>query len=263
MNYIIKHAKSASVAAGKLLPATVRKALFHFAFACAPNEFEKYAFLYANAPSQENRLRWIAAKGFSPRVILDVGAYRGDWSRMAKAIWPEASIIMIEPNWEQSHQLAACTSELGATLHQELLGAEDGKEVQFHVMATGSSVLAERSDVSRKTELRRLITLNSLLASGPPIDFMKIDAQGYELSILDGADRILPNVRMVLLETALIEVNEGGPILHEVLSSMNTRGFAAFDLLEMHRRPLDQALCQVDILFCRQDDPLRADKRFC
>src|SRR4029077_16524171 len=98
-----------------------------------------------------------------------------------------------------------------------------------------------------------------LLSDHPTIDLLKIDAQGYELSILDGADRILPRVQFVLLEIALIEVNEGCPILHEVLSYMQDRGFVAFDILELHRRPLDRALCQVDIFFCRWDAKLRAN----
>jgi FkbM family methyltransferase len=205
----------------------------------------------------------MAADGFSPRMIVDVGAYRGDWSRMASSIWPNASIIMIEPNREQNLQLRAVASDLHATLHCELLGAIDGEEVQFHVMATGSSVLSERSDVPRKTEIRRLATLNSLLADGPPVDFLKLDAQGYELSILDGANRVLENVHAVLLEVALIDVNEGSPILHDVLAYMHDRGFVAFDILEMHRRPLDRALCQIDVLFCREDAKFRSDKRFC
>jgi hypothetical protein len=49
-------------------------------------------------------------------------------------------------------------------------------------MATGSSVLAEQSDVPRATERGRLTTLNSLLADHQKIDLLKIDAQGYELA---------------------------------------------------------------------------------
>lgn len=259
---ILKSAKNYMITVGRLLPASVRRSLFHFAFNCAPDEFEKFALLYANAPSQEHLLRAMAARGFSPRTIVDVGAYKGQWSRMVSSIWPDAAILMIEPNREQTAPLQAVAADLNATLYSELLGAVDGEEVQFHVMASGSSILAERSDAPRTSEPRRLVTLNSLLADQPIADLLKIDAQGYELSILDGADRILPRVQTVLLEIALIEVNEGSPILHDVLSYMHDRGFVAFDILEMHRRPLDRTLCQIDVFFCRQDAILRADKRF-
>jgi FkbM family methyltransferase len=181
---------------------------------------------------------------------------------MARLIWPDAGIVMIEPNREQKDRLLAMAADLNARLYTELLGAVDGEEVQFHVMASGSSVLAEHSDVPRTTERRRLVTLNSLLANHQAIDLLKIDAQGYELNILSGADKILPRVQAVLLEIALIEVNEGSPILHEVMSYMHDRNFVAFDILELHRRPLDRALSQVDVFFCRKDSELRADKRF-
>jgi hypothetical protein len=104
--------------------------------------------------------------------------------------------------------------------------------------------------------------LNSILEGRPSVDLLKIDAQGYELEILAGADKILPNVKAVILETSLIEVNEGCPLLHEVISSMHERGFVAYDVLELHRRPLDGALFQADVFFLRQDSELRKDKRF-
>jgi FkbM family methyltransferase len=249
------------MAGGRLLPAHVRKSLFHFAYNCAPDEFEKFAYLYAHAPNQEYLLREIASRGFSPRRIVDVGAYRGHWSKMAKTVWPKCSIIMVEPNVELRNHLNSVSADLGATLYTDLLGPEDGREVEFHVMESGSSVLPEHSGVSRKTEIRRLSTLNSILSNHDAIDLLKIDAQGYELAILSGADKVLPRVHAALLEIALIEVNEGCPILHEVLSYMRDRDFVAYDILELHRRPLDRALFQVDVFFCRKDSALRADKR--
>jgi len=42
---------------------------------------------------------------------------------------------------------------------------------------------------------------------------------------------------------------------------MTTIGFVAYDILEVHRRPLDRALNQIDIVFVRNDSPLIADKR--
>ena len=261
MGNILKGVKDLAIFAGRRLPQRVRNSLFHFAYACAPAEFERFAFLYASG--QEQCLRQMARNGFNPRTIVDVGAYRGDWSRMAHAIWPNAAIVMIEPNREQTAGLDALAVELHGIQHCELLGPVDGQEVSFHLMATGSSVLPERSDVPRRTETRKLVTLDTLLAEMPEVGLLKIDAQGYELSILDGAVKILPKVQAVLMEIALIEVNDGSPILHEVVRYMHDRGFVAFDVLEMHRRWLDRALCQIDILFCRKDAAIRSNKRFC
>jgi FkbM family methyltransferase len=262
MASIFDSIKNGLIAGGRLLPSQLRKSLFHFAYNCAPLEFEKFSYLYANALSQEHLLRAIALRGFSPRLVVDVGAYKGQWSALARSIWPECRIIMIEPNREERAGLEAKAAALKATLYNELLGAEEGRQVEFHVMATGSSILPERSDVSRVIETRRLSTLNSILADQEDIGLLKIDAQGYELAILSGADNVLPRVHAVLLEIALIDVNEGCPILHEVLSFMRARDFVAYDILEMHRRPSDRTLLQIDVFFCREGSKLRADKRF-
>ena len=65
----------------------------------------------------------------------------------------------------------------------------------------------------------------------------------------------------MLLEVAIIEINEGAPLLHDVVAFMKSHGLVAYDILEIHRRPLDTALNQVDIIFVREDSRLIADKR--
>ena len=87
-----------------------------FEYNCAPEQFEKFAYLYANAPSQDLVLR--------------------------------------------------------------ALGETDGKQVAYHIMASGSSILPGRSDIPPVNQQWALKTLNSLLAGEFAADFLKIDAQG-------------------------------------------------------------------------------------
>jgi FkbM family methyltransferase len=256
---VLNRLKSALITAGQRLPRKARSSLFHFAYNCAPDEFEKFAYLYFNVCHYA--LREMSLRGFAPRSVVDVGAYRGEWSRMVKAIWPPCHIIMVEPNIEQREHLRSIAPRLNATFYPDLLGAEDGKEVNFNIMDSGSSIFPEQSDVPRKTEARRLRTLDSVVGVHEPVDLLKIDAQGYELQILAGGERTLQHVQAVILEVSLIEVNQGCPLLHEVISYMYDRGFVAYDLLELHRRPLDRALFQVDLFFCRESSQLRGDKR--
>src|SRR5262249_41171646 len=152
--------------------------------------------------------------------IVDVGAYRGGWSRVARRLWPDARLTMVEANGENEAELRKVAGELGATLHCALLGAERGRAVEVNVMGTGSSVVSERSPVERRAERRTLETLDALLPGleGPAL--LKIDAQGYELEILRGARDCLQACEAVLLEIALIEINVGAPLLHDVVPYM-------------------------------------------
>ena len=255
--------KNALIALGRCLPERVRNAVFHYGYNIARDEHDRFAFLFSGG--HEVHLRALAESGFAPRLIVDIGANSGEWTRTALSVWPKARAILVEPNALHANALRTLAGALNATVSTDLLGAEDGREVDFHVMkassATGSSVFPERSDVARTVERRRLRSLDSLLA-GEPADLLKIDTQGYELEILKGAARSLPKAKAVILETSLIEINEGCPLLHEVVAYMHERGFVAFDILETHRRRADAALLQIDFLFCPIASPLRANLRF-
>jgi FkbM family methyltransferase len=246
---------------GRILPGGVRRSMFHLSFHLARDEYERFAHAYSFAPSMQHGLAAMAGRGFDPATVIDVGAYEGNWSRLARRVWPDCALVMVEANRVKKVALQRVASELGATLHCELLGADEGCEVAFHVMESGSSVFAECSPIGRDTEARRLRRLDGLLGELLAPVFLKIDAQGYELQILEGAAHTLAQAEVVLLEVALIEINEGAPLLHDVVGFMKSRGFVAYDIVEFHRRPLDRALCQVDIVFVREASPLIADKR--
>lgn len=245
----------------RTLPARIGNALFHLSYHLARREYEKFAHEYSFAPNMEYCLRAAARLGLSPATLIDVGAFEGEWSALAKSIWPSSSLVMIEPNEQKQSLLQARAAQLDAQLRCALLGAEDGRYVEFYVMESGSSVLEERSPLSRNVERRELRTLDSVVGDIRAPALLKIDAQGYELEILKGASGLIPRLDAVLLEVAIIEINKGAPLLHEVVAFMKALGFVTYDIAEIHRRPLDKALNQVDVLFVREQSPLIADKR--
>ena len=245
----------------RLLPDRIKRALFHLSFHLAPAEFERFAHDYGFAPDMTLGLAEMKRRGFTPQAIIDVGAFEGEWGRLAKRIWPTSHLFMIEPNLASLAALTSAAKELDAGLFGELLGANDDQAIQFNVMGSGSSVLPERSSVPRRVETRRLRRLDSLMKDIAAPALLKIDAQGYELEILRGATRLLPAIEAILLEISIIEINEGTPLLHDVVGFMKKLGFVAYDILQIHRRPLDGALNQVDVVFIREQSALIADKR--
>src|SRR6185437_1035915 len=170
----------------RTLPLRIRNALFHLSFHLARREYETFAQTYSFAPDMEHSLRAAARLGLAPATVIDVGAFEGDWSRLSRSIWPSSSLIMIE-----------------------LLGAQDGRAVDFFLMESGSSVLEERSPLSRSVQRRTLRTLDSVIDKIEAPGLLKIDAQGYELEILKGASRLMPSLEAVLLEVAILEINKG------------------------------------------------------
>jgi FkbM family methyltransferase len=243
-----------------MLPERVKNSLLHLSFHLAKPEFDRFAYEFNFAPSMEHGLAAMA-KRFSLKTVIDVGAYEGDWSRMARRVWPDSRILMVEPNLAKQDRLAAVARDINASVFCELLGADNDVVVAYNVMESGSSVLSERSPLDRVVERRGLRRLDSIVGEIEGPAFLKIDTQGYELEVLKGSMSILGKIEAILLEVAIIEINEGAPLLHEVLAHMKSTGFVTYDLLEIHRRPLDQALNQIDILFIREESPLLSDKR--
>jgi FkbM family methyltransferase len=245
-----------------LLPRRVKNSIMHLSYHLARAEFDYFAHRYCIAPNMTWGLKTMAARGFNPRTVIDIGAYEGEWSVTAQDIWPSSKVIMVEPNSEKTAKLQAVAAKLNGEVFVDLLGATNGKEVQFNVMETGSSVMSERSEAPRKIETRALRTLDSLALDVDAPGLLKIDAQGYELEILRGSNATLKQIEAVLLEVAVIEINEGAPLLHEVVAFMKERNFVAAELADIHRRPLDGALSQIDVIFVRENSKLLTDRRF-
>jgi len=238
-----------------------------FLFECAFNTMssrcrDRYRDAYSMV-SVEQSLRRLKTLGFSPGMIVDGGAFVGNWTRLVKSIFPGAWVLMVEGDSQRRAQLEAVVARYPDSVFYEatLLGPERREGVTFFEMVNstgGSSVLNEQSKAPRRTVHRHQERLDALLTRiGRSVDLIKLDVQGYELEVLKGASQALADAEVVLLEVALIGVNLGAPLLHEVVEFMRHSGFLSYDICELHRRPLDGALAQIDIIFVRSTSQLR------
>jgi FkbM family methyltransferase len=224
-------------------------------------QFQRLASEYLFAPDMHFGLHAFAKRGFTPTTVLDIGAFEGNWTKMAMEIWPAARFALIEANPQKAAALRHDAELKDVVVIESLLGAAEAPDVTFYLMESGSSVLEERSGVERKPVKLKQRTLDLVTQDLAGADLIKIDVQGYELEVLRGGKETLAKAQAVLIELSLIEVNAGAPLLDEALSFMRAAGFVAYDILEIHRRPLDGAMNQIDVLFVREESPLRADKR--
>jgi hypothetical protein len=52
------------------------------------------------------------------------------------------------------------------------------------------------------------------------------------------------------------------PLLDDMVGWLAARGFVTYDICGMTRRPLDEALWQIDMIFVQERDALRQDKGY-
>ena len=94
---------------------------------------------FFQVPDPESSLRRMKRLGFNPTVAIDVGAYVGDWTRSFKKIFPDAQVLMIEPQASKTAVLSKVRSELGnLELRVALLGAREEASVGFSESETAS-----------------------------------------------------------------------------------------------------------------------------
>ncbi|MEH2303960.1 hypothetical protein [Nostoc sp.] len=56
-------------------------------------------------------LKGLAQRGYSPQVVLDIGAAQGSWTKLAMQSWPDAGYFMIEPLEERLPPLQVLTNQ--------------------------------------------------------------------------------------------------------------------------------------------------------
>jgi FkbM family methyltransferase len=218
-------------------------------------------------PESHLRLRNLKRAGFIPSKAIDCGAYRGDWSRSLKRIFPEIEILMIEPQEEMGALLDPLAQENPSWAYEQVaLGARSEKK-HFLSQRSNSRVVKEEDlhlfnsediQIVQTSALDDLVQASSSMINA---DYLKIDSQGYEIEILNGARRVLETVQVVQLEVSIIQIGPC-PSSLEVMDFMAERNFVLYDIFDFNYRPLDKALWQVDCLFVRQDSPLLQSKEW-
>ena len=189
---------------------------------------------------------------WSPHSILDIGGYKGHWTRQARATFPSADIVMVEPNHHAELQT------IGVPVHYEVLSSGVKPVLWYSNMTTGDSMYKELtrhySSVSPTT--RTTTTLDTLFPT-QRFDCIKLDCQGAELDILKGGEHLLRYTDVVLIECSFAgRYNNGAPSFADYIAYLDQIDFAPLDITELHRA--NDILCQIDILFLRKTSPLWA-----
>lgn len=69
------------------------------------------------------------------------------------------------------------------------------------------------------------------------LDFLKMDVQGAELSVLKGCSRLLPTTLVVQTEVEFVEIYDGQPLFADVDRHLRDAGFQFHTFLGFGRRP--------------------------
>ena len=77
-------------------------------------------------PNMRCGLRALRDKGVSLTHVVDCGAFIGDWTRLCRQVFPDADVLMIEPQPRRAEALERFSAENGSGIRfaNALLGSE-------------------------------------------------------------------------------------------------------------------------------------------
>jgi FkbM family methyltransferase len=200
--------------------------------------------------------------------ILDAGAYIGEMALAYRRHFPKARILALEPFPEIHEVLLRRTNGFNIECYKLALADQTGAaDLQVFHHAPANSLLTPHPNrgnvwgegVIKPSGLLPIKTISledAFLEFGiQHLDLLKLDVQGLEYKILNGAKEMLKKGRVdfVYLELILMPTYNQQAILSAYLQLMEETGFELHNLYNLSS--IRGQLRQVDALFKRSNKP--------
>jgi len=198
-------------------------------------------------------------------LVLDVGANTGQFAKSLRDAGYTRRLISFEPLSTAHAQLlqASRNDARWEIAPRTAIGDHEG-EIEMHI--AGNSVSSSVLDMldshtsaapgsayvgTERAPLARLDTMALDYIKPGMIPFLKIDTQGYEDRVLDGASELLTKTRGLQLELSFVPLYEGQKLFDELVERLRTLGFSIWAIWPGFFDPYNGRMLQVDATFFR------------
>jgi FkbM family methyltransferase len=176
-------------------------------------------------------------------TVLDLGAHHGLYTLLAsKQVGKEGKVISFEPSPRERKALRlhlTLNRCRNVSVQEVALGSKE-TEAELHVVedwAAGCNSLRPPVVAARTSAIRvRVARLDDVLSSQgiDRVHFIKLDVEGAELEVLEGAARLLERRPrpVILAEVQDIRTQPWGYPAREIINDLANRGFRWFRLSE-------------------------------
>jgi len=208
----------------------------------------------------------LKSAGFEPGHIVDVGANHGTWTREALQYFPNCRFTLLEPQ----AQMRASVEDL---LHHNSV-------ITFHAVGAGKAkgtfnfTIVDRDDscsfAYTKEEADNnnfqqievpVVTLNEFIVEQqlPVPDIIKIDAEGLDLDVLEGASDFLSKTEIFMVEAGIVNKQFTNSFL-KVINFMDENGYRLFDITDLNRPFNPAVLWLTELVFVKKTGMLDSFK---
>lgn len=201
-------------------------------------------------------------------VIFDIGANVGQFAREIRQHGYKGKIISFEPLTSARKKLLSFASrDPGWQVHeQSAIGNQDG-EIEIHISGNSVSssllpMLESHSSASEGSEyvgseqvpIFKLDSIANQYLDKNSNLFIKIDTQGYEWQVLDGASETLKRAQGVLCELSLVTLYHEQRLWRDIVDRLDQHGFMLWALQKGFINPKTGQSLQMDGIFIRKTE---------
>jgi FkbM family methyltransferase len=201
-------------------------------------------------------------------LVLDVGANVGQFAQGLRQSGYRGRIASFEPVAEPFARLRAAADgdELWST-YPYALGAEDGAAEINRVPGTMSSMLPAsefgkqwsgrlQQQTTATIQVRRLESVFDEVTSGldPVRAYLKMDTQGFDLQVFEGASATLDGVVAMQSEASCVPIYDGMPRLPEQWAVYEDAGFEAVGVYPVTRDQRTLRAIEFDLVMVRPSE---------
>ena len=236
-----------------LNPIIIRLGYVHWSNVTAEkNIFDKNSLL-------EVFFRNIEGMGFTPKHIIDIGANHGTWTRETLKYFPHANYTLVEPQaWLKPSLQDLLDSNSKITFNPFGAGAKSGSFMFTIVDRDDSCSFRYTEEEAKAGGFKQveipIVTLNEIQQkynSLPFPDMVKIDAEGLDIEVLDGASHLLGKTEVFLMEASVFCKEFDNTVL-KMVKYMDDKGYNLFEITDLNRPVKPNVLWLVELAFVKK-----------
>jgi len=209
-----------------------------------------------------NRIKLL--KHFEIKTLLDVGANTGQFAYYTRKLGYANTIISFEPLSSAFSVLQKfAKTDPNWQIQNCAIGDTDGQiEINISANSQSSSILDMMPDHiesapdsvyegKEMVNIHKIDTIIDKYTDNLDSTFLKIDAQGFEKKVIEGAKNSIKYIKGLQLELSMIELYKGETLITEMLSLISDLGFTILSLEPGFYDKNTGQLLQVDGIFYR------------